>query len=235
VTLFSDLRNFGVLATIGSLHLNIFEAEAPNALDLISLTSGTYSGGRTHGTTATTYSSNGFYDYGKTPAAMGMTDTVHGLIMIYNNTRTIGANKQDMGSTDGTTGWLELITHWDASGAKGYYSLGNTSTGAINNVNTTGTLGPGIHCGCRDGVDGYAAFYDFSTSGATELASSSTLSGGAMPAVNLVEGALTVSGTTGRWINTAVVGSGCVKGVSSSEFADIATCLDIFLTTWGII
>jgi hypothetical protein len=234
VDLFANLRAEGVLSLVGELHLNVFEAEAPNAVQLISTDVGVYTAGtRTHGTTGTTYASNAYYNYNRTPGVMGMTGTVNGLMMIYGNTRTAGANKQDIGATDAATGWLELISHW--AGPLGYYSLGNTSTGAMNDVNTTGTLGPGIHIGSRNGANGFASFYNFSTSSSTTLTSRADMSGGAMPAVNVYEGAQNVSGTPGRHINTTVIGSALLKGPTTSEATSISSCLETFLQAWGVI
>jgi hypothetical protein len=232
--LFADCRADGILSLLGEFVLPLMEAATPNRRNWIARGQGTFPGGTiTHNPTNIAFTSNGYYHFGTTPVAHGLTSSACGCFVIHNATVVAAANSEDIGCTTvAGTSDLELLTHWD--GNMLYSSLGNSGSAGINGIDTSGATAPGIFLSSRTGATtGFIRYYRFSDSTVTAITSTSSLSGGAMPTTPITAGAYNLNTIISRFTNRSYRGYGTHKGMTTTQADDLFTNLHTFLTAWG--
>ena len=171
-TFFKTGKSDGWYSSLKRLYLPIWASAAPNAIDMIGLTSGTFNGTVTH--TAGYVQgdgSTGYFDFGFSPSTLGMsTDSLLAVYLNYEN--GTGAFKRFIDSHNSS---IQTITASQNPPTTMTFDVGNTST---TRLTATSDL-TGIILNSR--ASGTTFIQRRITSGSSTIATATVASAGAIP------------------------------------------------------
>ena len=191
-------KSAGWYSSIKRLYLPIWAAAAPNAIDMIGLTSGTFNGTVTHsagyvegdGTT-------GYFDLTTSPSLLGLTTSSGSLFSLMTNSpNTNGSGCIGIFENINTSCLVGAATQ---SSIRADYTNSTSGQGRING----GTSTDGILLYSR--TIGDRSIYKRNTSSFSTIVSVTGGDFGSVPTANLI--AMAVDFTTNKWLNTARFGA----------------------------
>ena len=172
------------------LFLPIWNLAAANAINLVTLGTGTYSAGTTPGTGfVTANGTNGYFDTGLTPSGVGMTNDSFALTVLLKSVSGGTVESSYMGNYSGGSSDFRLYATTYA-----VYVEGMTNTSSVS-ATIDRSIANGILIGSRN--SGSSAIYQRKTSGVQTLVSSVTSAVGSPPATNIFAMAYNAYGATG--------------------------------------
>ena len=182
-TFYKVAKAGGYYTSLKRIYLPIWAVEAANAIDMISLTSGTFNGGVTHSAGYVEGNgSTGYFDLGIDPATMGVTTDS---VILGGLLRTeIGASQNIIASREGSN-----QCRFNTSSNNNLYSINGNTTINDGNSGLTGILVASFLSG-----DVFISKRDSSST--SSLASQSYTAGGATPTVNFYAMAVNVNGSS---------------------------------------
>ena len=100
---FKTGKSQGWISSLRRMYLPIWGAAAPNAIDMLTIASGTFVGGVTHGSGFVQGNgTTGYFDFGATPSSLGMTTSGGSCFALVNQADSRTDSRFFIGQTDGS-------------------------------------------------------------------------------------------------------------------------------------
>lgn len=229
-TFFKTGKSAGWYSSIKRLYLPIWADAAANAIDMISLTSGTFPVGGVDQSNVGYVQSNGttgYFDMGVNPTSLGLTTSSESLFALVKTiSSTVLTSDYLMGCFESTSETLFLSGNWRGTI--------NTTTGDGNISNQLGTNNNGIVVLDREG--GKRGIYLRRNSGLSTVIETTSPDAGSVPnSQNLYAMALNLSGTASISRNDELGAWGAGLGLGATKRDSFSLALkDLWETASGL-
>jgi hypothetical protein len=209
-------KSAGWYSSIKRLYLPIWASAAPNAIDMIGLTSGTFIGTVTH---AAGYAqgdgTTGYFDFGVSPSTLGITTSSQSVFALVKTLSTAAANNNYLlGSFNSPSQALVLAGQWRG--------IINTTTG-VGNISNTAANPTGIVM--LDRADGDRGVYVRRTAGLTTVISTTSVDAGTIPTVNMHAWSMNTSGSPSISRDDELGTYGISTGLGSTNRSEFSLAL----------